>query len=872
MNDPPGVPSALGIEAVEWIAEGGENLTVRVTGRWRRRRPAWSGQPMLVIEAPGRRYRFPAMPEPPSLTGTSPGMWRISFSVPAALAPELGVRAWLQFGSVAVPLPAAVEFPGPETAEEEPPAVEAGLGEYAEPSLPAAGHTRPSSELESESARRRADEAEAALSELTKLVQHLEGELAQARSRADELVASLDAQQTIRRAAEQREHAERALRLDLARQLATRAKDTDRAREALGQLASAEERVRELEYELSEVRRLADEAEQAAATAAAARDRARRLASQVAVGHRPALSPAEQSRLQFELALTAQRSVGAVRRPSEPPLAALVGPSDSAPEPPPSEAPSEAPAEAPAAAPADPGADALISSLRRELDLRAGSEAGLRSRLIEAEARLVAREQVARQTTQTLSELRGELDGLRSAIEREREVRQAAERRTASLEQALGGQRERSRDAYAAIGELRGTLESLRQRHGPPAPPVSAPPVPPAPAAPPTGAVDPGSGSAAAPPADASVPETPPTDAPPAPVTPPPGTSTARTPGAQTPPSRKYPPGTSTAQVAPRVVAPARADQPAGPPEPTVEPERLNDALNRLRERIPSQAEKPAEPSAVERPPAEPPPAEASAAEASAAERPPADSSLDPVSITDAGRAWLEPIFRQLVRSDPERAGRLLVDLLPAQGAATAETVSFDLVLAPEHTIQVRAAEGSAVIRRASSSRPIGEVDFQVVGAHAALARMLVAGRLRRRLSRRVARVRGERAGVAALEALIGLRADLGSLHRLGVRFEPRTAMVLYAAMVDPDLTVEERFSLAYAPAGEDLLFLLVRNGAPLEVTGVRPAGRIAATIAGPAGSFERVVAGEPSAAALTTGDERPIALLRKWVKRAQSG
>jgi hypothetical protein len=828
MNDPPGVPSALGIEAVEWIAEGGENLTVRVTGRWRRRRPAWSGQPMLVIEAPGRRYRFPAMPEPPSLTGTSPGMWRISFSVPAALAPELGVRAWLQFGSVAVPLPAAVEFPGPETAEEEAPAAEPGAGEYAEPSLPPGGHPRPSSELESESARRRADEAEAALSELTKLVQHLEGELAAARSRADELVASLAAQQTNRRAAEQREHAERALRLDLARQLASRAKDTDRAREALGQLASAEERVRELEHELREVRRLADEAEQAAATAAAARDRARRQASQAAVGSRPALSPAEQSRLQFELALTARRSVGAVRRASEPPPVALAGPSTPAPEPARSESP------------AGPGADALISSLRRELGLRTAAEAGLRARLTEAEVRLAAREQLARQTTQTLSELRRELDGLRIAIEREREARHAAERRTASLAQALSGQRERSRDAYAAIGELRGTLESLRQRHGPPAAPVSPPPVPPALETPP-----PAPPALETPPPAPPAPETPPTAA--SPATPPPGTSTARTSRARTPPSGTYAPGTSTAQVAPPAAPPTRADQPAAPPDATGEPERLNDALNRLRERIPSQE---GEPAAV--PPADRPPA--------------------PIPITDTGRAWLEPIFRQLVRSDPERAGRLLVDLLPAQGAATGETVSFDLVLAPEHTIQVRTADGTAMIRRASSPRPIGEVDFQVVGAHAALARMLVAGPLRRRLSRRVARVRGQRAGVAALEALIGLRADLASLHRLGVRFEPRTAMVVYAALIDPALTIEERFSLAYAPAGEDLLFLLVRNGAPLVVTGVRPAGRIAATIAGPAGSFERVVAGEPTAATLMTGDERPIALLRKWVKRAQSG
>src|SRR5437763_11272600 len=107
MSEPPAIPSVLGIESVEWLAERGENLTVRVTGRWRRRRPAWSAQPVLVLEAAGRRFRFPAMPEPPSVSGVGPGMWRISFSIPAALAPELGGRTWLQVGAVVVPLPAA---------------------------------------------------------------------------------------------------------------------------------------------------------------------------------------------------------------------------------------------------------------------------------------------------------------------------------------------------------------------------------------------------------------------------------------------------------------------------------------------------------------------------------------------------------------------------------------------------------------------------------------------------------------------------------------------------------------------------------------------------------------------------------------------
>ncbi|MGI9183623.1 MAG: hypothetical protein ACR2GZ_01450 [Solirubrobacteraceae bacterium] len=774
MNDPPGVPSALGIEAVEWIAEGGANLTVRVTGRWRRRRPAWSGQPMLVIEAPGRRYRFPAMPEPPSLTGTGPGMWRISFSVPAALVPELGVRAWLQFGSVAVPLPTAVEFPGPETAEAGPRAVQAESDELAGDPLPSGGHPRPSSELESESARRRAEEAEAALSELTKLVQHLEGELAEARSRADQLAASVTTQQTSRRAAEQREHAERALRLDLARQLASRAKDTDRAREALGQLASAEERVRELEHELSEMRRLADEAEQAAATAAAARDRARRQASQAAVVARPPLAAAERSRLQFELALTARRSVGAVRQPDEPAPVALRLPLAPAPEPERSDSS------------VDPGADALITSLRRELELRAGAEAGLRTRLVEAETRLAAREHLARQATQTLSELRGELDGLRAAIERERAAREAAERRTAGLEQALDGQRERSRDAYAAIGELRGTLESLRQRHPPPAPP--APP-------------------------------------------------------------------------------PERADQPAARPEATVErpaePERLNDALARLRERIPSHADDP---------PGDWPPDDLPDPDSDPYSDPDSDSDPDPVQVTDTGRAWLAPIFGKLVRSDPDRAGRLLVDLLPAQRALYDQAVSYDLVLGPAQSIRVTRAPGAPAVRRGSSPRLPGEVDFQVFGGHAPLARMVVAGWFRRRFGRRVARVQGRRTGVAALEALVGLHVDLASLLRLGVRFEPRTALVIIAGMIDRAQTAKQRFSLAYAATGEDELFLIVADGAPVEVTGARPRGQIAITIAGPVGSLERVVAGQRSPEVTVTGDDRPLALLREWVKHAQSG
>lgn len=196
------LPSALGIEAVEWTAEAGGSLTLSVIGRWRRRRPSWGGQPQLVIEAEGTRHRFPAMPEPPSLTGAVPGTWRLSFSVPASLAPHLGGRVWLQFGAVVVPLPTATGGPGGR---------ESGGRESQSkpPPLP-------------EAPERTADQ------------------------RAE--VQRLD---RARRIAEQRAHAEHALRLDLEEELA-RLGSAGRTARAL---TEAEERIRQLEDEVGFLRR-----------------------------------------------------------------------------------------------------------------------------------------------------------------------------------------------------------------------------------------------------------------------------------------------------------------------------------------------------------------------------------------------------------------------------------------------------------------------------------------------------------------------------------------------------------------------------------------------------------------------------------------
>ena len=87
---------------------------------------------------------------------------------------------------------------------------------------------------------------------------------------------------------------------------------------------------------------------------------------------------------------------------------------------------------------AEPGAEALVAALRSELDLRAGAEANLRARVVDAEARLAGREQLSRRTGEVLGELRRELEGLRVALATEREARISAERRRDELERALG--------------------------------------------------------------------------------------------------------------------------------------------------------------------------------------------------------------------------------------------------------------------------------------------------------------------------------------------------------------------------------------------------------------------------------------------------
>jgi hypothetical protein len=276
-----------------------------------------------------------------------------------------------------------------------------------------------------------------------------------------------------------------------------------------------------------------------------------------------------------------------------------------------------------------------------------------------------------------------------------------------------------------------------------------------------------------------------------------------------------------------------------------VERERLEAALTRLREAAP--------------------PVE----ESQAPSRPPAARSTKP---------WLGPVFRRLVERDGDRAGEVLLALLTAQGAVHPEPLTYDLVLGPDRSIRVQVGDGGATDRtEADSPGDAAETAFQIVGDAAALARLVAAGMPRRRLfrrARRLARVRGSREGARALVALTEAPLSLAGLQAAGARLEPSLALTLVAGMIDLAWTRGEDFTLAHREPESP------EPDAALSVTdaGARAidAGRLAAppdtVVVCAAAALLPLLDGANPPDVAVEGDATALAVVQRWVKRAQSG
>ncbi|HEX3830867.1 MAG TPA: hypothetical protein VHW04_02790, partial [Solirubrobacteraceae bacterium] len=235
-----------------------------------------------------------------------------------------------------------------------------------------------------------------------------------------------------------------------------------------------------------------------------------------------------------------------------------------------------------------------------------------------------------------------------------------------------------------------------------------------------------------------------------------------------------------------------------------------------------------------------------------------------------------EAAFRRLVKRDAAIAGELLLDLLALQRVAYPHPVAYDLVLGlGRGCVRVTVGEGPPVIELQGAARTREEVDFRVQGAPAPIARLLIARGIWRRLGGwvggRVARVRGRRGGLVALEALLSMPLDLVALRDAGATLRAQSILGLVTGMVDGAWTAGESFVIAHRDPDAEVTYLTVHDGRALVVTRTAPVGRVATTIDGPADVLVAVLSGAPAPDGRVSGDEGPLQSLRTWIKRAQS-
>ena len=119
MSESSALEQPLEVERIECSPVQGDKLILRVHGRWLGRRVTPEVRARLVVDADGRRHRFPAIPEPRGGRVALPGAWSASFAVPSWLDSRLEDETSLWLGNVEVPL-LPISFAGADRNEEGP--------------------------------------------------------------------------------------------------------------------------------------------------------------------------------------------------------------------------------------------------------------------------------------------------------------------------------------------------------------------------------------------------------------------------------------------------------------------------------------------------------------------------------------------------------------------------------------------------------------------------------------------------------------------------------------------------------------------------------------------------------------------------------
>jgi hypothetical protein len=236
-------------------------------------------------------------------------------------------------------------------------------------------------------------------------------------------------------------------------------------------------------------------------------------------------------------------------------------------------------------------------------------------------------------------------------------------------------------------------------------------------------------------------------------------------------------------------------------------------------------------------------------------------------------KPWLERAFKGLTAHDPDAAGRLLLALLPAQGLVHPQPIAYDLRLETDRYIHVTVAGNPPRTTVAPADRPRErcERQFWAEGDPAALARAVLAGGLRRRLGRGMARVEGSGSGFRALRDIIRAPRSLGQLYDAGFRPDPELAFTLAAWILEESSNPAGRLAIAHNDSrGSTTVYLHISHGARATVTRSPPLWDVTATIVCPGDQLVAVLAGRRGDELEVLGDEIALATLIGWLDHSQ--
>lgn len=246
----------------------------------------------------------------------------------------------------------------------------------------------------------------------------------------------------------------------------------------------------------------------------------------------------------------------------------------------------------------------------------------------------------------------------------------------------------------------------------------------------------------------------------------------------------------------------------------------------------------------------------------------PAEAAPPDASPPDAERR-LRRALVAFARHDPLMAGRLLISLLPAQGAVLEQPLSYDLTVRGLGTFAVSVRERRADVRRVPRPRRRGQAAFHLRVEAVALAELLAGERARIGRFRGAARANRRRRTVE-LAPLASTRISLADAVRAGARLDPELVYAVLPFAVEPEWTRGHSFTVAQEVA-DRTWFVTARDGAGLAVSEHPPVEHPDATVTLTYAAFTALLRGEPPDERPTVrGDRAAVAALKDWTERAR--